>query len=149
MSYHKPYPELQFGEYLLTANKQKLDLAYLYNLLCVPSRYSSGLPPERFPLIIENSVCFSVFYQDKQVGFARVITDFSEFASLWDVYIDDAHRGKGVGKTLMKYVLEHTRLRGVFRWFLMTEDAHGLYQKYGFKTEAYNPYVMMKVASPL
>ena len=79
------------------------------------------------------------------MGFARVITDFSEFASIWDVFIDDTHRGKGVGKALMKYVLEHPRLRGVFRWFLMTEDAHGLYQKYGFKTESYNPYVMMKV----
>lgn len=145
MSHHKPYAELQFGEYLLTADKKKLDVQYLYNLLCIPSRYSTGLPPERFPLIIENSVCFSVFHQGKQIGFSRVITDFSEFASLWDVYIDDEHRGKGVGKTLMKYVLEHPRLRGVFRWFLMTEDAHGLYQKYGFKTEAYNPYVMMKV----
>jgi GNAT superfamily N-acetyltransferase len=145
MAYHKPYAELQFGDYLLTADKKKLDLDYLYNLLCIPSRYSTGLPPERFPLIVENSVCFVVLYQGKQVGFARVITDFSEFASLWDVYIDDEHRSKGVGKTLMKYVLEHPRLRGVFRWFLMTEDAHGLYQKYGFKAEAYNPYVMMKV----
>lgn len=145
MAYHKPYAELQFGDYVLTADKKKLDLEYLYNLLCIPSRYSTGLPPERFPLIVENSVCFTVLYQGKQVGFARVITDFSEFASLWDVYIDDEHRSKGVGKTLMKYVLEHPRLRGVFRWFLMTEDAHGLYQKYGFKTEAYNPYVMMKV----
>lgn len=145
MTYHKPYPELPFGEYVLTADKKKLDVEYLYNLLCIPSRYSTGLPPERFSLIIENSLCFMVLYQGKQIGFARVITDFSEFASLWDVYIDDDHRKKGLGKVLMKYVLEHPRLRGVFRWFLMTEDAHGLYQKYGFKMEAYNPYVMMKV----
>ncbi|EKD53726.1 MAG: Acetyltransferase, GNAT family protein [uncultured bacterium] len=145
MTYRKPYPELQVGEYVLTADKKKVDLQYLYNLLCIPSRYSTGLPPERFALVVENSVCFSVHYQNKQVGFARVITDFSEFASIWDVFIDDTHRGKGVGKALMKYVLEHPRLRGVFRWFLMTEDAHGLYQKYGFKTESYNPYVMMKV----
>jgi GNAT superfamily N-acetyltransferase len=96
-------------------------------------------------LIVENSLCFIVLYQGKQIGFARVITDFSEFASLWDVFIDDDHRKKGIGKMLMKYVLEHPRLRGVFRWFLMTEDAHGLYQKFGFKSEAYNPYVMMKV----
>lgn len=148
MTYHRPYPELQFGDYVLTADKKQLDLAYLYNLLCIPSRYSTGLPPERFPLIVENSVCFIVLHQGKQVGFARVITDFSEFASLWDVYIDEEHRKKGLGKVLMKYVLEHPRLRGVFRWFLMTEDAHGLYQKYGFRSEAYNPYVMMKVAAP-
>jgi len=86
MPYRKPYADQQFGEYLLTADKTKLDLNYLYNLLCVPSRYSSGLPPERFPLIVKNSVCFCVYYQGKQVGFSRVITDFSEFASLWDVF---------------------------------------------------------------
>jgi len=145
MIYQPIYADEQFGEYTLSATKKKLDLDYVYNLLCVPSKYSTGLPSERFPLVIENSVCFSVFYQGNQVGFSRVITDFSEFASLWDVFIDDAHRGKGVGKELMRYILAHPKLKGIFRWFLMTEDAHGLYQKYGFKTEAYNPYVMMKV----
>ncbi len=145
MTYHKPYAEVNFGPYVLTADKAKVDLDYVFNLLCVPSKYSTGLPLERFPLVLENSVCFCVLYEGKQVGFSRVITDYSEFASLWDVFIDDAHRGKGVGKALMKYILEHPRLRGVFRWFLMTEDAHGLYQKYGFKTESYNPYVMMRV----
>lgn len=147
MTYRQPYADASFGEYTLTANKRKLDLQYIYNLLCTPSRYSTGLPPERFPLIIQNSVCFAVLYQGKQVGFSRVITDFSEFASLWDVFVDDEHRRKGVGKELMKYVFGHCHLQGIFRWFLMTEDAHGLYQKYGFKTEAYNPYVMMKVNS--
>jgi len=149
MTYRKPYPDLVLGEYTLTANKKKIDLQYVYNLLCIPSRYSTGLPLERFPLIIKNSICFAVLYQGKQIGFGRVITDYSEFASLWDVFIDDEHRGKGVGKALMKYILEHSYLRGIFRWFLMTEDAHGLYQKFGFKTEAYNPYVMMKVNTGL
>jgi len=145
MSHQPVYPDATFNEYTLCATKKKLDLDYAYNLLCVPSKYSTGLPPERFPLVIENSICFSVFYEGKQVGFSRVITDFSEFASLWDVFIDEEHRSKGVGQALMKYIFEHPRLKGIFRWFLMTEDAHGLYQKYGFKTEAYNPYVMMKV----
>ncbi len=145
MTLRQSYPDTNFGEYILTANKKKTDLQYVYNLLCLPSRYSTGLPPERFPLIIENSLCFNVFYEGKQIGFARVIADYTEFASLWDVFVNDEHRSKGVGKALMKYVLEHPQLRGIFRWFLMTEDAHGLYQKFGFKTEAYNPYVMMKV----
>lgn len=147
MTYRQPYPDIAFGEYVLTADKKKLDLQYLYDLLCIPSRYSTGLPPERFALIVENSICFSVFHDGKQIGFARVISDFTEFASLWDVFIDEPYRKKGLGKTLMKYVLEHPRLKGIFRWFLMTEDAHGLYQKYGFKAESYNPYVMMKVTS--
>jgi GNAT superfamily N-acetyltransferase len=145
MTFRQTYPDQAFGEYTLSATKKKVDLQYVYNLLCIPSQYSTGLPLERFPLVLEHSVCFSVHFGGKQVGFARVITDFSEFASLWDVFIDAEHRKQGVGKALMKYILEHPDLRGVFRWFLMTEDAHGLYQKYGFKTEAYNPYVMMKI----
>jgi GNAT superfamily N-acetyltransferase len=147
MTYRQPCLDFPFGEYILTANKKKLDLQYIYNLLCTPSKYSTGLPLERFPLIIKNSVCFGVIHQGKQVGFSRVITDYSEFASIWDVFIDDEHRGQGIGKAMMSYLFAHPYLQGIFRWFLMTEDAHGLYQKYGFKTEAYNPYVMMKVSS--
>lgn len=145
MTYKPGYPDGAYGEYIFTADKKRLDLEYLYNLLCVPSRYSTGLPAERFALIIENSFCFSVFHEGKQVGYSRVISDCSEFASLWDVFIDDAHRGKGVGKALLRYIFDHPQLRGTFRWFLMTEDAHGLYQKFDFKTEIYNPYIMMKV----
>lgn len=145
MTLQAPYADGTFNDYTFTVDKKRLNLDYLYNLLCVPSRYSTGLPPERLPIVVENSLCFSVFYQGNQIGFARVITDYSEFASLWDLFIDDAHRGKGVGQALLKYIFEHPRLRGVFRWFLMTEDAHGLYQKFDFKTEVYNPYIMMKV----
>ena len=147
MTYRPSYPDSQFGDYTFTADKKRIDLEYLFNLLCVPSQYSTGLPLERFSLIIENSVCFCVYYQGKQVGFSRVISDCSEFSSLWDVFIDADHRGKGVGQALLKYIFAHPRLRGTFRWFLMTEDAHGLYQKFSFRTEAYNPYIMMKVNS--
>lgn len=145
MSLKVPYPEKTYGSYLITSDKKKLNLNYLYQLLCVPSQYSTGLPPERFPIVIEHSFCFSVFYEDKQIGFARVISDQSEFASLWDVFIDEPHRGKGVAQALLQYIFNEPQLRGIFRWFLMTEDAHGLYKKFNFKTEVYNPYIMMKV----
>ncbi len=145
MTLKPPYPDGAFGEYVFSVDKSKLNLDYMYQLLCVPSRYSTGLPPERLPIVIENSLCFSVFFEGKQIGFSRVITDYSEFASLWDVFIDESHRRAGVGQALLKYIFEHPRLKGVFRWFLMTEDAHGLYQKFDFKTEVYNPYIMMKV----
>src|SRR5579862_1348371 len=135
MTYRYTYPDLNFKEYTFTADKKKLNLEYLYNLLCIPSRYSTGLPPERFSLVIERSFCFSVFHQGQQIGFARVISDASEFSSLWDVFIDERHRGQGVGQALLKYIFAHPNLRGTFRWFLMTEDAHGLYQKFDFKTE--------------
>lgn len=145
MSFRQSYTDMVYKDYLLTIDRQKINLDYVYNLLCTPSRYSSGLPPERFSLVIKNSICFNILQQGQQIGFARVISDYTEFASLWDVFIDEPHRGKGLGKTLIKYILEHPYLKGIFRWFLMTEDAHGLYQKFGFKTEVYNPYTMMKV----
>lgn len=146
MTHSIPYHDIAVGEYSLTANKKKLDLEYVYRLLCLPSQYSTGLPPERFPLVIQNSFCFSVHHHGQQVGFTRVVSDCTEFSSLWDVFIDEAHRKKGLAKAMMQYVMTHPQLRGTFRWFLMTESAHGLYQKFGFKTEAYNPYVMMKVS---
>lgn len=139
------YPEQTVGEYVLSADKKKVDLNYLYNLLCIPSRYSTGLPPERFPLIVENSMCFSVFYHGKQIGFARVISDYTEFSSLWDVFIDEEHRNKGLGKELLNYIFSHPKLRGVFRWFLMTEDAHSLYEQFGFRRALHDRYIMMKV----
>ena len=145
MTFRPSYPDSSFGEFIFTADKKRLDLEYMYQLLCIPSRYSTGLPPERLPVVIEHSLCFSVFYQDKQIGFARVISDQSEFASLWDVFIDEPHRRKGIGQALLKYIFAHPQLRGIFRWFLMTEDAHSLYKKFDFKTEVYNPYIMMKV----
>lgn len=147
MSFRQTYSDLVVDEFTFSADKKKIDVEYVYNLLCIPSRYSTGLPPERFSLVIQNSICFGVYHQGKQIGFSRVITDFTEFASLWDVFIDEPYRKRGLGKTLMQYVLSHPYLKGIFRWFLMTEDAHGLYQKFGFKTESYNPYVMMKVQS--
>src|SRR5581483_6571457 len=101
MTFRPSYKDRSFEDYIFTANKEKLDLNYLYQLLCVPSRYSTGLPPERFPIVIENSLCFGVFHHDQQIGFSRVISDASEFASLWDVFIDEPYRGKGIGQALL------------------------------------------------
>src|SRR5690348_9697241 len=114
MTYRPSYNDSHYQEYLFSANKKKLDLHYLYQLLCIPSRYSTGLPPERFAVVIENSICFNVIFENKQIGFARVISDHSEFASLWDVFIDEPHRGKGVARALLNYIFEHPQLRGTF-----------------------------------
>lgn len=147
MTFRAPYPDSHFKDFTFTADKTKLDLDYLYQLLCVPSRYSTGLPPERLPVVIEHSICFAIFHEGKQIGYARVITDYSEFASLWDLFIDEPFRRQGIGQAFLKFMFNHPALRGIFRWFLMTEDAHGLYKKFGFQTETYNQYIMMKVNS--
>ena len=147
MALRVPYSDTQYQTYTFTADKKRADLNYLFQLLCIPSQYSTGLPLERFPIVIQNSICFSVFDGDKQIGFARVISDDTEFASLWDVFIDEPYRHQGIGQALLKYIFQHPRLRGIFRWFLMTEDAHGLYEKFNFRRETGNPYIMMKVTS--
>jgi GNAT superfamily N-acetyltransferase len=71
---------------------------------------------------------------DEQVGFARVVTDYSDFAWLCDVYVDEAHRGNGLGELLVQAAVEHPQLQGLRRLILATRDAHTLYEKFGFKT---------------
>jgi len=80
-----------------------------------------------------NSLCVGVYRDGKQVGFARVVTDCATFAYLCDVYIDDAHRGRGLGKWLVDGVQAHPRLQGLRRWTLATRDAHGLHAQFGWK----------------
>jgi GNAT superfamily N-acetyltransferase len=137
--------ESQYGQFLLSDDTRRLDLSFVYDLLCTPTDTSPGLPTIRFPTVIKNSLCFGVYLGKKQVAFARVVTDYSEFASVWDVFVDEAHRGKGIGKELMRVLMANPKIKGVYRWFLMTSDAHGLYEKQGFKREAFNPYIMMHI----
>ena len=82
---------------------------------------------------IANSLCFSLLHKTTQVGFARVITDRATIAYLGDVFVLEAHRGKGLSSWLLQCVLDHPELQGLRRWILLTSDAHGLYEKYGFK----------------
>jgi GNAT superfamily N-acetyltransferase len=81
---------------------------------------------------LENSLCFGLYDQDKQVGIARVVTDYATFAWLCDVFIDEGYRGKGLGKWLVSVILSNPELKGVRRWLLITRDAHGLYRRFGF-----------------
>ena len=84
---------------------------------------------------MQNSSCYGVYLDDEQklVGFARVISDFATTYYLADVVIDQAYRHRGLGKALVSYIIsrpEYAELRGL----LLTKDAHGLYEKYGFET---------------
>ncbi len=81
---------------------------------------------------IENSLCFGLYIEDKQIGFARVVSDFSTFAYLGDVFVLTEYRGKGLSKWLMKVMISHPELEGLRRWVLATKDAHGLYSQFGF-----------------
>jgi GNAT superfamily N-acetyltransferase len=91
---------------------------------------------------IQNSLCFGAFCDGKQIGFARVITDFATFAYLADVFVVPEHRGRGMSKMLVRAVLAHPQLRGLRRILLATRDAHGLYKKFGFEPLAHPEHFM-------
>ncbi len=105
----------------------------IHDFLANRSYWAAGIPLAVVKRSIDNALCFGVYHQDGQVGFARVVTDYATFAYLGDVFILESHRGRGVGKRLVKTIMEHPDLQGLRLWLLGTKDAHELYRKYGFK----------------
>jgi ribosomal protein S18 acetylase RimI-like enzyme len=82
---------------------------------------------------IDNSLCFGAYDGDDQVGFARVVTDRATFAHLLDVFVLSSHRGRGIGKELVRAVVAHPDLQGLRKITLHTADAHSLYEQFGFR----------------
>lgn len=97
------------------------------------SYWANNRAPEKTIKAIKNSLCFSLFYKGLQIGFARVITDYSTHAYLCDVFIDENFRGDGIGQWFIKEMIDYPELKGLRRWFLLTKDAQTFYQKNGFK----------------
>ena len=123
--------EWRQGEYLITTDKSRLDLTLIYNIL-TKSYWAAGIPLEVVRRSIEHSLSFGLYKEDKQIGYARVITDYATFAYLGDVFILEPFRGQGLSKWLMEVVVTHPELQGFRRWLLLTKDAHGLYKKVDF-----------------
>ena len=121
-----------FGEFSITTDKSKLDIVAIHDFLSKHSGWSDNIPFDRVKVSIENSLNFGLFHHDKQIGFARVISDFSTIAYLGDIYVLDKYRGKGLSKELMATVMGHPNLQGLRRWILLTSTADWLYEKYGF-----------------
>ena len=119
------------GNYLISADKTKLDIKVIYSYLS-NSYWAKNRTLRATKLSIKNSLCFGVYFNNKQIGFARIITDYATFAYLADVFILEDHRGKGLSKWLMDVILKYSELQNIRRWFLATRDAHKLYEKFGF-----------------
>jgi GNAT superfamily N-acetyltransferase len=132
--------------YEITCDVARLDVGAIHSFLSA-SYWSPGIPRAVVERAIANSLCFGVFHEGKQVGFARVITDKATFAYLADVYILTEHRGKGLSRRLMEQVTQHPDLQGLRRVLLATRDAHALYAKFGFKPLA-APERIMEVHNP-
>jgi GNAT superfamily N-acetyltransferase len=119
-------------QYLVSTDKRRIDLAVVHHFL-TNSYWSPGIALEKVQRAIEHSLAFGVYADGQQVGLARVISDYTTFAYVADVFILDAYRGLGLGRWLMECVVAHPELQGLRRWTLFTRDAHGLYEKVGFK----------------
>lgn len=121
------------NNYTVSTDKARLDLTFIHDYLSKDSYWAQGRTLDTVKRSIEASLCFGVYCNDEQVGFARVITDHATFAYLADVFIADEHRGRGLSKKLMEEIMTHPQLQGLRRWMLGTRDAHTLYEKFGFK----------------
>ena len=133
-------------EYALSSDPNRLDLELIHAFLST-SYWSLGLPREVLLRAIDGSLCFGVYQGKSQVGFARVITDKATFAYLCDVFVLESYRGRGLGRWLMEAVVNHPDLRGLRRFVLVTRDAHGLYEQFGFRPLA-RPEGYMEVFHP-
>ncbi len=130
--------------YFISTEILKLDIAVIADFLQNDSYWASSRSLSTIKKSIENSLCFGVYTnQGQQVGFARVVSDFAVFAWIMDLFILKSHRNNGLGKMLMKEIINHPNLQGLQRWGLGTNDAHGVYEKFGFRIIA-NPDLMME-----
>lgn len=125
--------EWKRGEYSISSDPKRLDLAVVHGFLTT-SYWAQGISEELVRRSVEHSLCFGVYREQTQVGFARVITDRATFAYLADVFIVEQHRGRGLGKWLIETIVTHRELSGLRRWILVTGDAHDLYRQCGFMT---------------
>lgn len=128
----------------ITTDKAKININLIHDYLCNESYWAKNISLEIVKKSIENAVCFSMFYKEEQIGFARVITDKATFGYLADVFIVEAHRGKGLSKWLMQTIFDNEELQGFRGWMLGTKDAHGLYEKFGFKLTNDTTRIMRK-----
>lgn len=125
----------------ISTDKEQLNLKVIHGYL-KDAYWCKNIPIEIVEKSITGSLCFGVYEREEQVGFARVITDFTTFAYLADVFILPAHQGKGLGKWLIQTIVEYADLQEIRSFSLATKDAHGLYEQYGFKPLA-EPYKRM------
>ena len=121
--------------YLISTDPGLFDLNVVHGFIS-QSYWAKGIPRPLVERMIQNSLCWGVYHGAAQVGFARVITDKATFAYLADVFILPEHRGRGLSKALVATILAHPDLQGLRRWMLVTADAQGLYEQFGFKVVA-------------
>ena len=124
--------ECEVDGFMVSTDRSRFDLEMIHGWLRDHSYWARGIPREVVERAIANSLPFGLFAADRQIGFARVITDFATYGYLSDVFVLESHRGQGGSKALMAAVMAHPELGELRRWGLVTADAQELYRKFGF-----------------
>jgi GNAT superfamily N-acetyltransferase len=137
--------EWRRGDYTVSTDPARLDVAAIHEFLSTRSYWAQGRDFETVRRAVENSLPFGVYHGARQVGFARVVTDYATFAWLADVYVLEEFRGAGLGKWLVEVVLSHPGLQNLRRWILGTRDAHELYRRFGFREVEQPQFYMHKL----
>jgi GNAT superfamily N-acetyltransferase len=132
--------------FLISTDQNKLQLEEIYAYLS-RSYWAENRSREKVALSLRHSLCFGVYKDGREIGLARVISDYATFAYLCDVYILEEFRHRGLGKWLLSIVMSHSDLKGLRLWSLLTRDAHGLYRQFGF-TELKLPERWMQLLDP-
>ena len=127
----------------IDTNPQRLNIKFIHQFIS-NTYWAKGRSIATMQLCIDHSFNYGLYMEEEQVGFARVVSDLGQFAYLMDVFIDEKQRGKGFAKLLMEHILNDKKFEQVKIWRLATSDAHGLYQKLGFKSLAH-PEKMMEL----
>lgn len=122
--------DIKFKKFIISDDMSKIQLDRVCQLLST-TYWAKDRPQNIIEKSITNSICFGIYLNDYQVGFARCVTDFATVYWLADVIIDNDYRKLGLGKALVEAIVKHEKIKGCFG-ILGTKDAHGLYEKYGF-----------------
>lgn len=141
------FHEQRVGDVLITTDPARLDLDVIHGFLS-QSYWASGVAREVVERSIRHSICFGALDGERQVGFARVISDRATYAYVADVFVLPSHRGLGIGKRLMACITTHPELQRLRLWTLFTRDAHGLYRQYGFHEARLPERLMEKRQAP-
>ncbi len=128
----------------ISTNKSKLDIPFIHKYLSEKSYWAKNIPLELIYQSIENSLNFGIYYENIQIDFARIISDYTTFAYLCDVFILSDYQGKGLSQWLLDTINKHPNLQNLRRWMLMTLDAQEVYKKNGWQIAQYPERVMEK-----
>lgn len=134
------------GEFEIDTDRSRLQINVLHRFLKEESYWARERTIEQTKTAIENSICFGLYFSERLIGFARVVSDKATFAYLGDVFVIEQYRGRGLSKWLMETIVEYTELQGLRRWVLATRDAHGLYRQFEFAELRYPERWMEKTA---